>query len=67
MTARTIIHIDMDSFFVAVEQVLDPRLRGGLGRYGRQKAPREWRIGRRVMRWVRKHGAVNKQSASHGG
>ena len=44
----------------ALRDVLDPRLRGGLGRYGRQKAPREWGTGRGVMRWIRKHGAVNK-------
>ena len=28
MERRTIIHIDLDSFFVSVEQVLDPKLKG---------------------------------------
>src|SRR4030042_1313361 len=28
MAKRTIIHIDLDSFFVSVEQVLDPKLKG---------------------------------------
>ncbi len=28
MTNRTIIHIDLDSFFVSVEQVLNPELKG---------------------------------------
>jgi DNA polymerase-4 len=28
MASRTIIHIDLDSFFVSVEQVLNPELKG---------------------------------------
>ena len=28
MARRTIIHIDLDSFFVSVEQVLNPELKG---------------------------------------
>ena len=28
MTARTLMHIDLDAFFVSVEQVLNPELKG---------------------------------------
>jgi hypothetical protein len=28
MASRTIIHIDLDSFFVSVEQVINPELKG---------------------------------------